>query len=201
MRINTCTDCQTEQPIYSRGYCRPCFRKAEAEGSLVRYPKGGAPKKEKPFVACPGCGNSCQIYSKGLCKKCWFKQRQVIKSQDPEWRAKRTADMQRWRAANPDKYKENRDKRIEHYRAKETARRYSITDEEYQTLLAVHVDKVCDMCGKVAKRLVIEHCHETGRVRGMTCDSCNHLLGLVETGGPDILEKMSRSLSKHNTQG
>jgi len=60
--------------------------------------------------------------------------------------------------------------------------RYGITREEYEALL----DKqggVCAICGngcKTGQRLAVDHCHETGRVRGLLCKSCNLHIGILE---------------------
>ena len=43
----------------------------------------------------------------------------------------------------------------------------------------------CDCCGGDAsyfKRMIIEHCHRTGYIRGSTCDSCNQYIASYESG-------------------
>ena len=50
--------------------------------------------------------------------------------------------------------------------------------------------RVCAICGRgesVIKRWVIDHCHDSGVVRGVLCYRCNHLLGCA-TDDPAILQ-------------
>ena len=55
------------------------------------------------------------------------------------------------------------------------ARRYGLTINELQKLLEkTH----CDCCGKKhKKRKAIDHCHETGIIRGLLCYNCNVGIG------------------------
>jgi hypothetical protein len=63
-------------------------------------------------------------------------------------------------------------------------RRYDVTLDEYHTMLDAQ-NGVCAICGQpetaVIKgtvcRLAIDHCHVTGRVRGLLCRDCNTVLG------------------------
>jgi hypothetical protein len=37
----------------------------------------------------------------------------------------------------------------------------------------------CKICSKMPETtLCVDHCHKTGRIRGLLCSQCNHLLGL-----------------------
>lgn len=59
---------------------------------------------------------------------------------------------------------------------------YGLSQERYEALLAAQ-DGRCAICrtddwpGK-DHRPHVDHCHETGRVRGLLCDFCNRGLGL-----------------------
>jgi hypothetical protein len=64
-------------------------------------------------------------------------------------------------------------------------RRYGLSADEYQTLLANH-NFACGICkveisyalGYKGKRsVVVDHNHETGDVRGILCSKCNLVLG------------------------
>lgn len=58
-------------------------------------------------------------------------------------------------------------------------RRYGLTLEAYEHL-AVQQDGRCAICRRVppnGKRLHVDHCHETNRVRGLLCIHCNRAIG------------------------
>ena len=54
-------------------------------------------------------------------------------------------------------------------------RKYGLDNEQLDALLAI---KKCEVCGSDEK-LVIDHSHSTGAVRGMLCDACNKAEGLL----------------------
>lgn len=67
--------------------------------------------------------------------------------------------------------------------------KYGITLEEYKEIF----DKqkgVCALClrEEKGKMLAVDHCHITGKVRGLLCGNCNRALGLFQDN-PDILER------------
>src|ERR1700730_4434188 len=74
---------------------------------------------------------------------------------------------------------------IDRGRAASYKRRYGITFEQYEDMFAEQ-GGVCAACGKPEKkfsnkskqitRLHVDHCHKTGRVRGLLCNDCNTAL-------------------------
>ena len=71
-------------------------------------------------------------------------------------------------------------------------RRYGITKEEYELMLSKQ-DSKCAICGSKdskyfsrSKYLVVDHCHKTGKIRGLLCAPCNTLLGNIESLGVDV---------------
>ncbi len=59
-------------------------------------------------------------------------------------------------------------------------RAYGITIEQYDELLEQQ-NHLCGIC-REAKKLVVDHDHQTGAVRGLLCNPCNrHLGGLGDT--------------------
>lgn len=59
--------------------------------------------------------------------------------------------------------------------------RYGISKIEHKNL-SIFQDYRCAICSKreIYKELSIDHCHITGKVRGLLCTKCNMGLGLFE---------------------
>jgi len=62
-------------------------------------------------------------------------------------------------------------------------RRYGITLSEYDKMLSDQ-NGVCKICGsgdskRSGQYLMVDHCHSTGKVRGLLCSPCNSALGLL----------------------
>ena len=56
--------------------------------------------------------------------------------------------------------------------------RYGITIDDYNRMLEDqdHKCKIC-LAGEERGRLHVDHCHETGKIRGLLCHQCNNGLG------------------------
>jgi len=53
---------------------------------------------------------------------------------------------------------------------------YGITIDQYEEMYKSS-DGRCYICGDFHPQLCIDHCHGTGRVRGLLCSTCNRGLG------------------------
>ncbi len=66
--------------------------------------------------------------------------------------------------------------------------RFGITQEDYESMLAAIPG--CAICGHAPapgeRRLVVDHNHKTGRVRGLLCSECNFGIGKFEDK-PELL--------------
>ena len=86
-----------------------------------------------------------------------------------------------WRDANPDKIKAHRQAsyRKNHAAAREYAwRKYGVelTFAEFEAMRDAQ-GGACAICRAETPKLCMDHCHVTGRVRGLLCFPCNRGLG------------------------
>jgi hypothetical protein len=100
-------------------------------------------------------------------------------------RSCRVEEQKRWRLANPeiatlrnrDYYRRNpKSQRPRHLR-----RRYDIEIAEYKALAEAQ-GNACAICRTVAEdtwNMQVDHCHVTGKVRGLLCHKCNKGIGLL----------------------
>jgi hypothetical protein len=99
-----------------------------------------------------------------------------------EWRvanqARSRANAKRWAQQNPDRV------RASHYRS-----RYGVTLAEVSAL-----GDLCAVCGTV-EHLVVDHDHETGRVRGRLCRACNLGIGMLQDS-PELLASAAQYLRR-----
>jgi hypothetical protein len=59
--------------------------------------------------------------------------------------------------------------------------RYNITIEEYEQML-IFQDRKCAVCNDtlLPKKTVVDHCHDSGDVRGLLCYHCNNAIGFIK---------------------
>jgi len=97
-----------------------------------------------------------------------------------------------------DRSRKWRNEHLEKERANKLMHNHGITIEEYDKLLAAQ-NGICVICGLPpnSKKLSVDHNHETGKIRGLLCKSCNRALGLVYES-VDILAKMINYLETRN---
>ena len=155
-------------------------------------------KKQESIRSCSvlGCGAPSEV--KGSCKRCYNREymRAYNRAGRNRWREERTlltakvrADERVELAAKALKAKRMSDqKRRKHkrYRAqyleaslRNSCKQYGMTVERYREMTAEQ-GGVCAVCQQPSsrKRLTIDHCHKTGKVRGLLCGNCNAGLGM-----------------------
>lgn len=110
--------------------------------------------------------------------------------------------MKTWRKDNIEKSREAcRRSRIKNPAATREAnwRRHGInlSYEGYEALLVTQEYR-CAVCGTHAsdlnKALAVDHDHDTGKVRGLLCDSCNKAVGLLQDD-PEIAMRIGLYLT------
>lgn len=81
-------------------------------------------------------------------------------------------------------------------------RLYGMGLDEFNTRLAKQAGK-CKICarelaleGLTGDRVVVDHCHTTGQVRGLLCNECNRGLGYFRDN-TDALIQAARYLTEH----
>lgn len=87
-----------------------------------------------------------------------------------EFRRRSRERVRAWTAANPERAKKN----VRRGQLKQ----YGITPEDFEAL-AREQGHVCAICRRTngQKALAVDHCHQTGKIRGLLCDACNVSLG------------------------
>lgn len=75
-------------------------------------------------------------------------------------------------------------------------RNYGITFRQYRLMLEDQKG-LCKICGSEGfimnkdrhkMKLVVDHCHSTGKVRGLLCHNCNRALGLFQDSRDSLLK-------------
>jgi len=78
----------------------------------------------------------------------------------------------KWAKENPELYA------LHKFRSK--LKKYGLTEESYNALVSKQ-NNCCAICGTnpmaIGEELSIDHCHETGKVRGLLCRPCNLGIG------------------------
>jgi len=119
-----------------------------------------------------------------------------------------------WRKNNPDKakaiqqkYRES-EKYVLTYVNSHLKRKYGINFDDYFLMYEAQ-NKSCKICKKPELRrnhkkkreqllpLFVDHCHETGKVRGLLCSKCNSGIGMFEDNIESLIAAISYLKENH----
>lgn len=106
-----------------------------------------------------------------------------------KWNARHAEYRRKWQRA----YNARNAKKI---RAARLLKTYGITESDYETLLASQ-GGLCPIGGHPLVKPVVDHDHDTGKVRGILCALCNASIGGLDTeqkllGAIEYLRKHAR---------
>jgi hypothetical protein len=78
-------------------------------------------------------------------------------------------------------------------------KKYGITSDKYNQMLSEQNHK-CYIChiheDKLDRSLAVDHCHTTGKVRGLLCGNCNRFLGQIDDN-INTAERLLEYLNKY----
>lgn len=139
----------------SRSITKTCV-KCKKDKNLTEYTKDGQKKT--------GLAPYCKACRKIMSRKSYENNKEVINRRSRENYKK------------VGKTKKYRDQRYSSH----IKRNYGITITEYNDMFIEQAGR-CAICGthqsSLTRRLLVDHCHETGMVRGLLCYNCNTGLG------------------------
>jgi hypothetical protein len=108
-------------------------------------------------------------------------QKQRAHERKKEWAKRNAEKIATYKRTH---YYANRDKYLTIERDRAYQKRYGITLSDYDRMLTEQCGKckICgaDRAGNVGQCFAVDHCHVTGRVRGLLCIKCNSRLGWYE---------------------
>jgi len=130
-------------------------------------------RKDIDGRVCRHCGSDDTYRYENICRGC------------------RSAAATKWRKDNHDQYTETR-------RRRELMKKHGMTLETYDAMLDEQ-GGVCAICGgdhgnhsRGSDRLVVDHNHDTGEVRGLLCHPCNLVLARLTSA--DLLDRAANYL-------
>ena len=111
--------------------------------------------------------------------------------------------VKQWRKDRPDLRKIQQKKEAHkdkiYNQRKHLKATYGITVEQYNTMFS-NQQGCCAICKKhqtnFKRRLNVDHCHTSGKIRQLLCTNCNYLLGRAKDN-VDILNESIQYLLKH----
>jgi len=146
---------------------------------------------------------------RGLCESCYGR---WLRCNNPEWYKRELEKHKVWVKENRNKVREgihsyyvrNRDHLLSKEKnkwkhahpekkfEKHLKQKYGIALSQYYEILSLQ-DGCCAICREITTgRLLVDHDHITGEIRGLLCNRCNSLLGFIESMDRVMVENALR---------
>jgi len=139
--------------------------------------------RNRPRAVCSVCGKLKPIVSllKGHCDACY---RNARETQSPGYKKARHERHKISQAANG-----------KAWRRKKQLKAYGLTDADYRAMVEAQASRcaICEQPERIVRNgelepLCVDHDHQTGRVRGLLCRTCNSALGKFKDS-PEMLRR------------
>lgn len=129
-----------------------------------------------------------RLEKEARCRKCVSEIRKKDYAEDPQ---KHRDRVKAYRIANPVMVKDTKLKQA-----------FGLEHGMYDKMLEWQfgVCKICRKAPKEGKRLHIDHCHNTGKIRALLCSYCNTSLGLLQES-TEIMENMIEYIKSFRSRG
>jgi hypothetical protein len=145
---------------------------------------------------CTADGCDRPVLARGMCSahyQQWDKKRDPEKFRSYQARyderhpGRRNAHARVRYAADPQKH-------ITQARRSIVKRKYGLTLEEYEAIIA----QGCAICGEHKPRMALDHCHASGKIRAALCANCNNGLGRFQDD-PKRLRAAAKYIERHRS--
>ncbi len=162
--VKPCKKCGSTDR-YKGGNCKPCAKVWHA----ARY--ASIQDKQTLSKPCKKCFGT-EKTKNGSCLPCRRKAAQRYAQTDAGKLVRKLGRERRKEEYKHKQKKWDREKALKKF--------YSMTPQDYD-LMFTKQNGCCAICGihqaQVKRTLSVDHCHHTGKIRGLLCDRCNHGLG------------------------
>lgn len=196
--MKKCNKCSIEKPFTDygldkrnkdgrQGICEGCRKIAKQMGRSERM--AGINITPIHQKVCNKCGTEKSAES-------FFKDSGISDGRATICKECKLSSTMEWRSKNRERYNATmRAYHKKHY-TKFRLLRYNLSEKDYLNLLEEqkHVCAICENPPSKTRPLVVDHCHETGRIRGLLCYGCNRALHTIDN--KDLFVKAMNYINK-----
>lgn len=109
-------------------------------------------------------------------------------------RANRAKNLMRMREYERAYYRKKKQHLFGNYRKYRLKHEYGLSEKDYAAMVELQ-SGACLICNSTPTLLYVDHDHETGKIRGLLCNTCNVGLGSFKDS-PSLLKKAAEYLAQ-----